>query len=207
MTGSAEASRRIIEAGDAARRQLARDLHDGAQQQFVTALISLRLAQRKWDVDAVRAKQLLDRALLQSESALDALRELVAGIHPPILGHLGLAAAIEAAASRVPVPVTLEVTDQRLPEGVEASVYFFVSEALTNVLKHAEATSVGVKIGIDAAGLLSVEVHDDGVGGAHAERQSTGLQGLADRVGAMNGQLDIASPVGVGTTLHAQIPI
>jgi signal transduction histidine kinase len=201
-----DARRRVIEAGDAARRHLARDLHDGAQQQFVTALISLRLAQRKWDSDPARARTLLDGALDQAEAALDALRDLVAGIHPPILVHLGLGAAVEASAARVPVPVSVDVTAQRLSPPVEASVYFFVSEALTNVMKHAGASAVGVRIVIDA-GFLSVEVSDDGVGGAQANDESTGLQGLADRVGALNGAFEVTSPIGSGTTLTARIPV
>jgi signal transduction histidine kinase len=199
------ARRRVIEAGDTARQRLARDLHDGAQQQFVTALISLRLAQRKWDSDATRARELLDNGVEQADSGLATLRELVAGIHPPVLAHLGLAAAVEASASRLPFPVRVDVTEQRLPGGIEVSVYFFVSEALTNVLKHAQASSASVQISVEADD-LRVEVGDDGIGGARPGVGS-GLVGLADRVGALNGQLDVASTAESGTTLSAQIPL
>jgi signal transduction histidine kinase len=205
-TDAPDARRRVIEAADGARRALARDLHDGAQQQFVTALMSLRLAQRKWDSDPVRAKELLDAALESADAALCTLRDLVAGIHPPILAHLGLAAAVEASAARVPIPVSIDVTPERLSDPIEASVYFFVVEALTNVMKHAGASRAGVRIAIDAD-QLSVEVSDDGVGGAAPRGDSTGLEGLADRVGALDGVLDVASPAGGGTTLVAQIPL
>ena len=201
------ARRRIIEAADAARERLTRDLHDGAQQQFVSAVLTLGLAERKAEADAEGAARLRRTALEQAQQGIADLRELAAGIHPGILTDRGLGPAVEALASRLPVPVKVETElGERLPSPVEASVYFFVSEALTNAAKHAEAGEVRVAIAA-GDGHLTVAVADDGVGGAAATAAGTGLAGLADRVAALDGELTITSPPGGGTTLHAVIPL
>jgi PAS domain S-box-containing protein len=201
------ARRRIIEAADAARERLTRDLHDGAQQQFVSAVLTLRLAERKTETDPEGAARLRGTALEQAQQGIADLRELAAGIHPGILTDRGLGPAVEALASRLPVPVTVDAAlGERLPSPVEASVYFFVSEALTNAAKHAEAGEVRVAIAA-ADGHLTVDVADDGVGGAAGTAAGTGLAGLADRVAALDGELTITSPPGGGTRLHAVIPL
>jgi len=159
------AQRRTIEAADAARRQVTRDLHDGAQQQFVNVVINLQLAQQKWESETDRARELLDAAAEQAKTGIDELRELAAGIHPTLLTTRGLLAAVEALADRLPIPVEpLDIPNDRFPPAIEASVYFLVSEALTNVVKHAGAMSAGVRIA-EAEGRLTVEVDDDGWAG------------------------------------------
>jgi signal transduction histidine kinase len=206
--GSADAdvSRRILQAGDAARRRLARDLHDGAQQHFVTATIDLRLAQAKFTSDPERAKQYLDEALAQAESGLGALRDLVTGIHPPILTHLGLKAAVESLVDDFPIPVELDLTTRRLPAALEESIYFFVSEGLTNVIKHAQASNAAVQIA-PCSSLVTVEVSDDGIGGAALGGGGSGLPGLADRVQALSGEFTVAAPPAGGTVLRVVIPL
>jgi PAS domain S-box-containing protein len=201
------ARRRMIEAADAARAQLTRDLHDGAQQQFVSALLTFQLAERKSEAEPDTAARLRRDAMDQSREGIAQLRDLAAGIHPGILTDRGLGAAVEALASRLPIPATVDDTlDRRMPTPVEASLYFFVSEALTNAVKHARATRL--RVGIAAAGdRLTVEVADDGIGGAAPTAAGTGLAGLADRIAALDGELWIDSPPGRGTTLHAEIPL
>jgi PAS domain S-box-containing protein len=199
--------RRMIEAADAAREQLTRDLHDGAQQQFVSALLTFQLAERKAATDPEAGARLHREAMDQTRAGIAGLRELAAGIHPGILTDRGLGAAVEALASRLPVPLTVEdALDRRLPAPVEASLYFFISEALTNAVKHASAGHVWVRIAL-ADGRLHVEVGDDGVGGAQATVDGTGLAGLADRIAALDGELVISSPPGRGTTLRAAVPV
>jgi PAS domain S-box-containing protein len=200
------AQRRIIEAADAARRQVARDLHDGAQQQFVNVTINLQRAQQKWTHELDAARELLDTATQQARDGIDELRELAAGIHPSLLTTRGLLAAVEALADRIPIVVEpLEISEQRFPPAIEASVYFLVCEALTNVVKHARATRAGVRIA--AAGQLTVEIRDDSVGGAEARPPGHGLAGLADRVAALDGTFTIRSEASAGTTLRAEIPL
>jgi signal transduction histidine kinase len=201
-----DARRRIFDAGDTARRRLGRDLHDGAQQQLITAVIDLQRAQRLWSSDPDRAKALLDTGLERAESGLQALRSLALGIHPPILTHKGLGAAVESLAGRMPIPVTLELTTERLPAPLEASVYFFVSEALSNVVKHAKASNAAVRITISDSRLL-VDTSDDGVGGAATNAEGSGLWGLADRVEALGGDFNVTSSAQTGTTVHADIPM
>jgi signal transduction histidine kinase len=203
---SRQAPRRILEASDAARRRFARDLHDGAQQKFVTAVINLHLAQARFTSEPERAKRHLDSARDQAESGISALRDLVAGIHPPVLSHLGLRAAIESLADGFPIPFTMSVTDHRLPIALEESVYFFVSEALTNVIKHARASKAGVQIAIGST-LLTVEVSDDGIGGATLGARGSGLMGLMDRMQALSGELTLASPPTGGTVLRGVVPV
>jgi signal transduction histidine kinase len=196
---------RILKAGDEERPRLGRDLHDGAQQQLVSAVISLQLAQKRWH-DRGRARQLVDDALEHAQAAIGDLRELAAGIHPSVLTDRGLHAALETLGSRAPVPVELitQLPD-RLPMSVETTAYFLVAEALTNVGKYARASraSVTVKVTGDE---LDIEVLDDGVGGADPAAGS-GLRGLADRVAALQGTLDVTSPPGRGTRIHARIAL
>jgi PAS domain S-box-containing protein len=200
------ARRRIIEAADAARAQLERDLHDGAQQQFVSAVLQLQLAERKAASDPDAARELRAQAIELAGGGLTELRRLASGIHPAILTDRGLGPAVRSLASRLPLPVdVVETPDVRLPAPVEASVYFFVSEALTNVVKHAQAHEASVSIGAENGGLM-VEVSDDGVGGAQPAAGS-GLRGLGDRVGALDGTLEVESPPGGGTLLRARIPL
>jgi PAS domain S-box-containing protein len=197
---------RIITAFDAARQRVTRDLHDGAQQQLVSTLINLQLAQQAWSTAPEQARQHLDRALHDARSSIDGLREIAAGIHPAILTHRGLAAALEALAARLPLPVHLDVTGSRLPGPIEASVYFFCSEALTNVVKHAQASSAWVRVACEG-GQCVVEVRDDGIGGAEPGPKTSGLVGLRDRAGALKGTMQISSPPGAGTTLRAWVPL
>jgi PAS domain S-box-containing protein len=199
--------RRMIEAADAAREQLTRDLHDGAQQQFVSALLTFRLAERKAATEPEAAAQLRRDAMDQTSAGLSQLRDLAAGIHPGILTDRGLGAAVEALASPLPVPLTVDdALDRRLPAPVEASLYFFISEALTNAVKHAAAARLWVRIAVED-GRLAVEVGDDGVGGAKPTPEGTGLVGLADHIAALDGELAISSPPGGGTTLCAAVPL
>jgi signal transduction histidine kinase len=201
------ARRRAIEAGDAARRRLTRDLHDGAQQDLVNVLINLQLAQEKWADDPPAARELLDRAAAEARGSIDELRDLAAGIHPEILTNRGVAAAIEGLTERLPLPVkTRGLPEQRLPEEIEASIYFFVCEALTNVVKHARASSARVEASLEDE-RLTVEISDDGVGGAQAIAAGSGLVGLGDRIAALDGTLTITSEPGDGTTLRAVVPL
>ena len=201
-----QASRaRIVEAGDLERRRLERNLHDGAQQILVSLSLTLRLAQAKLDSDVEEARNLLTSASEQLALALEELRELARGIHPAVLADRGLGPALEALATRAPLAVDVEAAPaERLPEPVEAAAYFVVSEALANVAKYANASGATVRVSRDNGRAL-VEVEDDGVGGADPRRGS-GLRGLADRVEALDGRLEVASPPGGGTTVRAEIP-
>jgi signal transduction histidine kinase len=197
---------RIVEAGYEERRRLGRDLHDGAQQELVGAVISLRLAQRRWGQAPEEARELVEEALEQMQSGIRDLRELAAGIHPSVLTDRGLRAALEALATRSSMPVELgEVPLQRLPSPVETSAYFVVAEALTNAAKHACCGHAFVEVRVED-GAVTVEVRDDGVGGADPSAGS-GLRGLADRVSALGGRLELESPAGVGTTVRARIAL
>jgi len=199
--------RRMIEAADAAREQLTRDLHDGAQQQFVSSLVTLQLAERRLASDPEAAAHLRREAMAQAKAGLAELRALAAGIHPAILTDRGLGAAVTALASRASLPVSVsDGLRRRLQAPVEASLYFFVSEALTNAVKHASAGRAEVRLSV-AGDRLTVEVSDDGVGGATASASGTGLAGLGDRIAALDGELTISSPPGEGTTLHAEVPL
>jgi signal transduction histidine kinase len=197
---------RIVETGDEERRRLGRDLHDGAQQELVGAVISLRLAQRRLAQDPDEARELVAEALEHMESGIRDLRELAAGIHPSVLTDRGLSAALEALASRSPLPVELaQLPPERLPAPVETSAYFVVAEALTNAAKHARCSHVHVGVRAENGSAI-VEVHDDGVGGADPSAGS-GLRGLADRVSALGGSLEIESRAGEGTTVRARIAL
>ena len=195
---------RIVESGDAARRRLERDLHDGAQQRLVSLALSLRLPRARGPDDTEAARE-LDSARRELDQALEELLELARGIHPSVLSDRGLDAALKGLLARARLPVELEETPgERLPERVESTAYFVVAEALTNVAKYAEATQAKVKVA-QADGHVVVEVSDDGVGGADPSRGS-GLRGLLDRVAAIDGDLEVASEPGRGTTVRATIP-
>jgi PAS domain S-box-containing protein len=197
---------RIVEAADAARRRIERDLHDGAQQRLVTLALDVRLARSRVDSEPAAAAPFLDRLGEELQQASAELRELARGIHPAVLTERGLAPAIAALASRTPVPVeVVELPEERLPATAEATAYFTVAEALTNVAKYAEATHATVRLAREN-GALSIEVRDDGVGGANAGAGS-GLTGLADRVGALDGTLSVESPPGEGTLVRAVLPL
>lgn len=196
---------RLLSVGLAERRRLERDLHDGAQQRLVSLALDMRLARAAVRDDPEQAERLLEGAGEELERALEELRELARGLHPAVLSDRGLDPAIEALASRAPVPV--EIADrlgERLPEPVEIAAYFVVAEALTNVAKYAHANSAVVRLARDN-GSVTVEVADDGIGGADAGRGS-GLRGLADRVSALGGRFEIDSSAGSGTRVTARIP-
>ncbi|MQA74654.1 MAG: histidine kinase [Solirubrobacterales bacterium] len=196
---------RIVESADAARRGIERDLHDGAQQQLVALALALRTARSRVEQDPTAAAELLDAAEADLEAALRELRELARGIHPAVLSDRGLASALEALARRTPVPVEIAAAPaERLPEPIEAAAYFVVAEAITNVVRYAQATSARVEVARDGEHLV-VRVADDGIGGADPGNGS-GLRGLADRVAALDGRLDLQSAPGRGTTVRALIP-
>jgi len=201
-----EASRqRIVAAGDDARRKLERNLHDGAQQRLVSISLSLRLAQGQLEKNPAAAQEVLEASREELARALEELRELARGIHPAVLTDRGLEAALESLAARAPLPVEIEGPLVSLPAAVEAAAYYVVSEALANVTKYAQASSVKVTVE-QANGCALIEVADDGVGGADPGRGS-GLRGLADRVASLNGKLAIDSPPGAGTRVRAEIPL
>jgi signal transduction histidine kinase len=195
---------RIVESGAAARRRLERDLHDGAQQRLVSLALSLRLLSSRLEGDPEAARA-LEGARKELDQALAELRELARGLHPSILSDRGLDAALEALASRAPLPVELETSSgQRLPERVESVAYFVVAEALTNVAKYSQASHASITL-TRTNGSVLVEVADDGVGGADPAN-GTGLRGLLDRVAALDGSLECDSRPGTGTTVRARIP-
>jgi signal transduction histidine kinase len=201
-----QASRsRIVQAGYEQRRRLERDLHDGAQQRLMALGIDLRMVRERIEHDPQGAAELLDESLHELNEATAELRELARGIHPAVLTNRGLHAALKGLASRSPVPVELLQTPaDRLPPSVESAVYFVVAEALTNAARYSRAQTVTVGVVRDN-GHIDIEVRDDGVGGADAD-QGSGLRGLADRVAALDGRLELTSPQGLGTILRATIP-
>jgi signal transduction histidine kinase len=195
---------RIVVAGDAERRRVERDLHDGAQQRLVTLALALQVARGQVDGSNAELAASLDRSSRELDLALGELRELARGLHPTILVEEGLIAAVEALADRSPIGVSLRVDAPRCAPNVEAAAYFVVAEALTNVAKYAKASAASVRIDL-AAGILTVEITDDGIGGADPARGS-GLRGLDDRVAAAGGRLVVRSEPGAGTTIRAEIP-
>jgi signal transduction histidine kinase len=192
---------RIVDAADAERRRVERDLHDGAQQRLVALAMRLDLARQTTGASAA----LLDEATTELRAAVAEVRNLARGLHPTILTEAGLGPAIEALAERTNIPVSVEAPDRRFPANVEAAAYFVVAEALTNVTRYADAT--GVRVVVRANGdTLSVVVADDGRGGADPGGGS-GLRGLTDRVAALGGRLAIDSPPDGGTTVRADLPL
>jgi signal transduction histidine kinase len=198
---------RIVQAGDAERRRLERNLHDGAQQRFVSLALGLRLAESRLADDPAGAAELLAEASGELALGLEELRELARGIHPAILTDRGLAPAIDALAARatVPVEVSCLLPEERLAEPIEAAAFYVVSESLANVAKYASASRARVDLARDDH-LLVVEVSDDGVGGADPG-QGSGLRGLSDRVEALRGRLHVSSEPGLGTTVRAELPL
>jgi signal transduction histidine kinase len=196
---------RVVAAADEARRRIQRDLHDGAQQQLVSAVIALKLARRELGDATGPAVELVDEALAHAEGATGELRELAHGILPAALSHGGLRAGIDALVSRVRLPVSVQVIAERLPAALEATAYFIVAEALTNAVRHADAGSAQIAAVVDG-GVLRLEIRDDGVGGARSDGGS-GLLGLRDRAAALDGELYVTSPPGEGTVVTATLPI
>lgn len=199
---------RLASAADQERRRLQRNLHDGAQQRLIVALLGLRGLEERLRDDAELAPVVV-AARAELEGAIEDLRELARGLHPPLLAQRGLAAAIRAGASRAALPVELELDiADGLPHAVEAAAYYVCAEAVTNATKHAAATRVTLSLRC-VDGTLVVEISDDGVGGARIEPvdDATGLRGLADRVDALGGRLEVDSPPGRGTRIVATFPL
>ncbi len=199
---------RIVAAGDQTRRQIERDLHDGAQQRLVSLALELRMAQAEVSADAGELRMRLDHAVEQASGALEELRDLSRGIHPALLTEGGLGPALRAIARRSLIPVQLDLRlEERLADRVEVSAYYIVAEALTNAAKHSRASAVIVTVERDSAdGVLRLEVTDDGVGGADFTG-GTGLVGLKDRAEALGGHIDLHSPDGGGTALLVKLPL
>jgi PAS domain S-box-containing protein len=196
---------RIVKAGDEQRRKLERNLHDGAQQRLVALALEIRLAKGLIASNPEAAAETLERAGRELDLALEELRELARGLHPGALTEKGLETSLEALGARLPVDVRIEVPEERLPPDVEATVYYIVSEALTNVAKHADADRANVVIAREAD-LLRFEVRDDGRGGADPFA-GTGILGLRDRAEAAGGTLFVVSPPGKGTVVTATLPL
>lgn len=194
-----------VDAAEAERRRIERDLHDGAQQRLVALAATLGSARESLESDPEGAKVLVADAHEEAKAALKEVRDLVRGIHPVILEDRGLDAALSAVVARSPIPVALSVqVEPRPPAPVESAAYFVVSEALTNVARHAQATRASVDIA-RAGQRLVIEVRDDGIGGADASR-GTGLQGLRERVQGLGGQVTVISPEGGPTTISVELP-
>jgi signal transduction histidine kinase len=196
---------RVIEAADAERRRVGRDLHDGAQQRLMAVSNLLTATRKKLDGDGSDAGRLLDLAADELAAANAELRELARGLHPVALAERGLRGALESLVAGCALPVRLDVPDLPLPERVALAAYFLVSESLTNAVRYARATTAQVRVGVHD-GALSVVVSDDGAGGADPTA-GTGLRGLEDRVQVLGGSLDVASPPGAGTRITATIPL
>ena len=196
---------RIVQAGDEERRRIERDLHDGAQQRLVALALNMRLIGSKLDSDPAGAKALVEETSRELAEATNELRELARGLHPAVLSDRGLRPALEALAGRAPLEVELVgPPGERLPAPIERASYYVVAEALTNVARYADASHASVNVS-RANGSVTVEVRDDGVGGADPQNGS-GLRGLADRVAALDGRLEVTSPAGSGTVVTAVIP-
>jgi signal transduction histidine kinase len=195
---------RLLAASDEARRRVVRDLHDGAQQRLVHAIVALRLAQSALQEGDAEAESLVGEALEAVEQGNEELRELSHGILPSVLTDGGLQVAVPTIASRINVPVDVHIPQERFPAEIEASAYFIVAEALTNMVKYAQATRAEVKVCVEDE-MLRVEVRDDGIGGA--DPRGHGLVGMSDRVAAFRGRLEVESPPGAGTAIVATLPI
>ena len=196
---------RVVAAADEERRRVVRDLHDGAQQRLVHTVVTLKLAHRAVQNGEQDVPALLTEALDNAEQATAELRELAHGLLPTVLTRGGLRAGVDALASRMPVPIEIDVPVGRLPAAVEATAYFVVAEALTNVAKHSRAAHAEVMVRIEH-GTLAIHVHDDGIGGAKRGGGS-GLIGLTDRLAVLDGQLRVESPADGGTLVAADIPL
>ena len=201
----AESRARVIAAADEERRRVVRDLHDGAQQRLVHTVITLKLARRALGRGDETADALLDEALEHAQRATTELRELAHGILPAVLTRGGLRAGVDALVARAPLPVAVDVPEDRFDPAVEATAYFVIAEALTNAAKHSRASSAEVRVRRER-GAVSVAVRDDGVGGAALDG-SSGLLGLDDRVASLHGRLRVESPPGAGTLVEAVMPL
>ena len=201
-----DARQRIIAAADEERRRIERDLHDGAQQRLVALALTLGLAESQVEKDPEKAARLISEAREEAQLAIKDLRDLAHGIHPALLSERGLRAALEALATRSPVPVELTGAPAApIDPAVETAAYFVTAEALTNVAKYARASEASVCLSVDQ-NRLRVEVRDNGCGGADLAT-GTGLRGLRDRVDALDGRFELDSPPGVGTTVTVEIPL
>ena len=196
---------RLVTAGDEQRRRLERNLHDGAQQHLVAVALKLRVARAQLETKPELTATVLDDAMQELATGLEELREIARGLHPAILTENGLAPALQALAKRLPIEVELRVPDERLAPQLEATTYYIVSEALTNVVKHAQADTARVAIRRDGA-MLRCGISDDGRGGADASKGS-GIVGLRDRAEAAGGRITVVSPRGRGTVVTAALPI
>ena len=195
---------RLVTEADAARRRIVRDLHDGAQQRLVHTSITLGLAQRELEQGNGAVEALIDEAIGYVQRANEELRELAHGILPVDLARGGLRGGIDAVVERLDLAVKVDVPPERFPAEIEASAYFVVAEALTNIVKHAHAESAAVSAAVEN-GVLRVEVRDDGIGGA--DPSGRGLVGIRDRVTALGGRFNVECPAGGGTVLTATLPI
>jgi PAS domain S-box-containing protein len=200
----ADSRARVVGAADEERRRMVRTIHDGAQQRLVQTIVTLKLAREAVD-RGDEIEQLVGEALDNAQQATDELRQLAHGIHPPILSRGGLRPAIESLVAQLSLPVTHDVVAERLPAAIEENAYYFVSEALTNVIKHSGAERAQVRALVEDS-VLRIEVRDDGVGGAEPG-EGSGLIGLRDRVEALGGTIVIVSPPGGGTSLQLDIPV
>jgi signal transduction histidine kinase len=200
-----QSRRRVVDSAEAERRRIERDLHDGAQQRLVSLAMTLGRAKARYAQDPTTVGPLIDEAHREAKQAIVELRNLTRGIHPPVLTDRGLDAALSALAARCPVPVTVEVqVDVRPSLTIEAIAYFVVAEALTNVARHSAATTAFVLVH-RIGDLLRIVVTDDGRGGADPDN-GTGLLGLADRVSAVDGRLEVYSPLGGPTGITVELP-
>jgi len=208
LTDLQAAQKRLVAAQDHERRRLERNIHDGAQQQLVALQVRQRLAEQLIDREPAKAREMLGQLQVDTAAALDDLRDLARGIYPPLLADKGLAAALEAQARKSSVPVAVDAEDLgRFPQEVEAAVYFSVLEALQNAAKYSEANRVTVSLE-QRNGTLDFVVVDDGHGfDASATMYGTGLQGIADRLGALDGALEVRSAPGSGTTVSGRLPV
>jgi signal transduction histidine kinase len=200
--------RRLVNAEDEGRRRLERNIHDGAQQQLVALSVKIRLAQTLVERDPAKASEMLDQLQGDATDALENLRDLARGIYPPLLADQGLAAALEAQARKAAVPARIEPDGVgRYPQDVEAAVYFCCLEALQNVAKYAGATEAAVRLS-EHGGRLSFEIVDDGAGfDADTIVRGVGLQGMADRIEAIGGRLEVSSTPGNGTRVAGSVPV
>jgi signal transduction histidine kinase len=199
---------RLVKVADEERRRLERNLHDGAQQRLTVVLLALRRLEQRVDEDPELAS-IVTSARQELQDAIGELRELARGLHPPRLAQYGLAAAVRAASLRSSIPIELDLRfDEELPHEIAVGAYYVCAEAVTNTVKHAQATKVSISI-VQTNGSLTVDVRDDGIGGAciDCKPESTGLGGLIDRVEALDGSVEVVSPEGEGTRLVATFPL
>jgi signal transduction histidine kinase len=205
-----QASRaRGVDAAEAERRRIERDLHDGAQQRLVAVAMGLGRAKSKMDSDPDAVRMLIDEAHADAKIAVSELRDLARGIYPAVLGDRGLDAALSSLAAKCPIPVEVNVAiDPRPPAAVESTAYFIVGESLTNVAKHSGATQAKVNAWREerpSGDLVVVEITDDGTGGASLQAGG-GLSGLADRAATIDGVMTVVSPIGGPTVIRADLP-